>query len=87
MQGFKELAGVLPQASIDELEASIDPASDVAHKLTKHVSEACTAKLAAPLFNALDTNIRGMQADLSACARIASTPMPFAYIVHLVRAC
>ena len=35
------------------------------------------------LIKALDEMTRGLSNDSGACARIFSTPMPFAYIVHL----
>jgi putative membrane protein len=80
---YGELGGILSQPQIEELEESIDPATLVAERLTQLTSDAARKELHPALFSGLDANIRGLQADLSAMSRIASTPMPFAYIVHL----
>ncbi len=43
----------------------------------------CAQVLPPALANGLDGVIRGLSQDLNSCMRIFTTPMPFAYIVHL----
>ena len=43
----------------------------------------CAQVLPPAVANGLDGVVRGMAQDLNSCMRIFTTPMPFAYIVHL----
>jgi predicted membrane chloride channel (bestrophin family) len=69
-----------------QLAAALFPVQICANKLSCTVRDLFMIdKCPVPpaLVAQLDNNIRGLLTDANACARIVTTPLPFAYIVHL----
>jgi predicted membrane chloride channel (bestrophin family) len=69
-----------------QLAAARCPVQACAHQLSGAVQELFTmdkCPVPAALAGQLDNNIRGLLTDANACARIVTTPLPFAYIVNL----
>ena len=69
-----------------QLAAALFPVQTCAKKLSLtvrdlYMMEKCPVPPA--LVAQLDNNVRGLLTDANACARIVTTPLPFAYIVHL----
>jgi predicted membrane chloride channel (bestrophin family) len=68
------------------LAAALFPVQTCANKLSRTVRDLYLLdKCPVPptLLAQLDNSIRGLLTDANACARIVTTPLPFAYIVHL----
>jgi len=79
MQGYPELAGILSQKDIDELDADIDPVAMVSDKLTAELRHCALGapQTPAPIYSTLDSNIKALNMDLCACQRILSeAPAP-----------
>jgi hypothetical protein len=78
LQGYPELAGILSQKDIDELDADIDPVAMVSDKLTAEVRHCALGapQTPAPIYSTLDSNIKTLNMDLGACQRILSDPPP-----------
>ncbi|EIE19862.1 UPF0187-domain-containing protein [Coccomyxa subellipsoidea C-169] len=80
--GYEELRGIVSDAELHELSSSHNIPFHIILRLTEITSTA--SKVLPPaLANGLDGVIRGLSQDLNSCMRIFTTPMPFAYIVHL----
>lgn len=79
LQDLPELAGILAQNDIDKLETDIDPVNLCATRLTKLVSKCVEdpIKNPPPIVNAMDTGVRGLLQDFSACQRILSKLLIF----------
>lgn len=85
MQDYPELAGIISQAEIDQLQDDMDPVELTQGRLTEMVVQAERLGVPPPIYSALDGNLKQLLTNLTAAHRIMSTPMPFAYIVHLRR--
>lgn len=74
LQDYPELAGMLSQADIDELETDPDPVAVVSARVTDYLFKCATGPCATPppIYSTLDNNIKGLNADLGACQRILS---------------
>ncbi|KAK9902842.1 hypothetical protein WJX75_008328 [Coccomyxa subellipsoidea] len=80
--GYEELRGILSDAELDELSSSHNIPFHVILRLTE-ITNTASKVLPPAVANGLDGVVRGMAQDLNSCMRIFTTPMPFAYIVHL----
>ncbi|BDA51165.1 UPF0187 protein YneE [Coccomyxa sp. Obi] len=80
--GYEELRGILSDAELHELASSHNIPFHVILRLTE-IANTASKVLPPALANGLDGVIRGLAQDLNSCMRIFTTPMPFAYIVHL----
>lgn len=76
LQEYSELAGILSQADMEELENDPDPVSVASGKITEYLYQCAhgTAQTPPPIYSTLDNNIKGLNADLGACQRILSKP-------------
>ena len=74
VQDYPELAGILQQADIDELEEDPDPVAVASGKITDLLYQCAhgAAQTPPPIYSTLDNNIKGLNADLGSCQRILS---------------
>ncbi len=84
--GLGPIADELPLAEIDKVQRSEHPPLAVAKRITSLLVDARDKGLISDIILAsLDHNVQLMDDYLGGCERIASTPLPFAYMVHLRR--
>ena len=84
--GLGPIADELPLAEIDKIQRSEHPPLAVAKRITSLLVDARDKGLISDIILAsLDQNVQLMDDYLGGCERIASTPLPFAYMVHLRR--
>jgi putative membrane protein len=84
--GLGPIADELPKAEIEKVETSEHPALTVAKRMTSALVEARDKGLISDVTLAsLDQNVQLLVDCLGGCERINSTPLPFAYMVHLRR--
>lgn len=72
LQKYPELAGILSQKEIDELEADIDPITMCSDKLSAlvHRSAVGKADVSPAIFGGMDGDIKGLNFAIVSCLRI-----------------
>jgi ion channel-forming bestrophin family protein len=84
--GLGPLADEIPKAELEKVERSEHPALTVSKRITTLLVEARDKGLISDITLAsLDQNVQLMVDYLGGSERINSTPLPFAYMVHLRR--
>ncbi len=81
-QDLAELEVLMPPEDLEALAACSHPVLELTKRMTRALKQGST-KLPAPILASFDRQIEGMITDAAGCQRIVTTPMPFAYIVHL----
>jgi predicted membrane chloride channel (bestrophin family) len=83
-QVLEDVDHLLEPKDREELEAARFPVQLCTDKLSDLVFglKSCPG-ISQNLVALMDSSIRGVLINASACARIVTTPLPFAYIVHL----
>lgn len=76
LQKYPELAGILSQKEIDDLEGDIDPITMCSDKLSAFVYQSANgpAEVSPAIFSAVDADIKGLNVDYTACSRILGKP-------------
>ncbi len=82
LQDLSALQGILPEGTVAELHAASHPPLAATRMLSSALRSAHKS-VPPPILASLDRQQEGMISDAEGCYRIVSTPMPFAYIVHL----
>lgn len=84
--GLGPIAETLPRAELDWVLRSEHPPLSIATRITARLVKARDRGLISDITLAsLDHIVQLLVADLGGCERINSTPLPFAYMVHLRR--
>jgi putative membrane protein len=84
--GLGPIANELPKAELEWVLGSEHPPLAIATRITARLAKAHEHGLISDLLLvALDNNVQQLVDYLGACERIHSTPIPFAYMVHLRR--
>jgi putative membrane protein len=84
--GLSPITGDLPKAELDWVLRSEHPALSVATRITARLVKARDKGLISDfILGSLDHNVQQLVDYLGACERIHTTPIPFAYMVHLRR--
>jgi putative membrane protein len=84
--GLGPIADELPSADIDKVQRSEHPPLAIAKRITALLVDARDKGLISDIIlMSLDQNVQLLDDYLGGCERIASTPLPFAYMVHLRR--
>jgi putative membrane protein len=85
--GVSSIADGLPRAELEWVLGSEHPPLSIATRISARLVKARDKGLISDIILAmLDQNVQQMVDDLGGCERINSTPIPFAYMVHLRRA-
>ena len=84
--GLGPIADELPSSDIDKVQRSEHPPLAIAKRITALLVDARDKGLISDIILvSLDQNVQLLDDYLGGCERIASTPLPFAYMVHLRR--
>ena len=72
MQKYPELAGILSQKEIDDLEADIDPVTMCSDKLSALVYQTSVgpSEVSPAIFSGIDSDIKGLNFAVVSCLRI-----------------
>jgi ion channel-forming bestrophin family protein len=84
--GLGPIADEIPKAELEKVERTEHPALTISKRITTVLVEARDKGLISDITLAsLDHNVQLLVDCLGGCERINSTPLPFAYMVHLRR--
>jgi putative membrane protein len=85
-EGLGQIADELPRAEREWVLRSEHPALSIATRISSRLAKARDKGLISDIvLAAMDENVRQLVGSLGGCERINSTPLPFAYMVHLRR--
>ncbi len=83
-EGLGPIADTLPRAELDWVVRSEHPPLSIATRITARLVKARDKGLISDItLAALDQNVQLLIDYLGGCERINTTPLPFAYVVHL----
>ncbi len=84
--GLGPIAAELPRAEIDSVLRSDHPPLSIATRITAQLLKARDQGLISDyLLGSIDQNVQQLVDYLGACERIHTTPIPYAYMVHIRR--